>query len=162
MESAVLSCHGSDLISPVGLKLLSLVILSHALFQPSDRDPAIYRMKQCVKDIKAWAVINKLQFNDQINEVLRITRVLSTLRAFKQLKSGTLLLIHALTLAISELSFEVRISNVLRAGWACIYKLVKIRRYLNKSCAEKLVHVFITWRLDSCNSLLADHPTKQI
>ena len=41
----------------------------YLLFKPSDRDTAIHRMEKCVKDIKAWAVINKLQFNDQKTEV---------------------------------------------------------------------------------------------
>ena len=140
----------------------------YLLFKPSDRDSAIHRLEQCVKDIKEWAVINKLQFNDQKTEVLHITSRFKDTESLQAVKIGDSVVdtcSNARNLGVvfdDHLTFEAHISNILRTGWACVYKLGKIRRYLNKSCSEKLVHAFITSRLDSCNSLLADLPIKQI
>ena len=136
--------------------------------KPSDRDSAIHRMEQCVKDIKEWAVINKFQFNDQKTEVLHITSRFKDTESLQAVKIGNSVVntcSNARNLEVvfdNHLTFDAHISNILRSGWACIYKLGKIRRYLNKPCAEKLVHALITSRLDSCNSLLVDLPTKQI
>ena len=39
-----------------------------------------------------------------------------------------------------------------------IYKIGLIRRYLNRTTIEQLVHAFVTSRLDYCNSLLTNLP----
>ncbi|XP_072041364.1 uncharacterized protein [Amphiura filiformis] len=40
----------------------------YLLFKPSEKDSAMRRIELCVKDIKIWAVANKLQFNDEKTE----------------------------------------------------------------------------------------------
>ena len=39
-----------------------------------------------------------------------------------------------------------------------LYNIRHIRKYLNSECTEKLIHAFITSRLDYCNSLLYGVP----
>ena len=39
-----------------------------------------------------------------------------------------------------------------------IYKIGKLRRYLSKDATVKLIHAFVTSKLDSCNSLLYGLP----
>ena len=55
-----------------------------------------------------------------------------------------------------------QVSNICRAGWACIRRIGKIRKYLDEPSTEKLAHAFITSRIDSCNSLLLGLPEKEI
>jgi hypothetical protein len=61
-----------------------------------------------------------------------------------------------------NLSMSKHISNICRAGWACIRRIGKIRKYLDELSTEKLAHAFITSRIDSCNSLLQGLPDKEI
>ena len=39
-----------------------------------------------------------------------------------------------------------------------LYTIRHIRKYLNRECTEKLIHIFILSRLDYCNSLLYGVP----
>ena len=61
-----------------------------------------------------------------------------------------------------NLSMNNKVSNICRAGWACIRRIGKIRKYLDEPSTEKLAQAFITSRIDSCNSLLLDFPEKEM
>ena len=44
--------------------------------------------------------------------------------------------------------------NVNSSSSFAIYRIGKLRRYLDKSSVERLVHAFVSSRLDSCNAVL--------
>ncbi len=54
----------------------------------------------------------------------------------------------------SNLSFENHISNVTKTAFFHLRNIAKLRNMLPVSDAEKLVHAFMTSRLDYCNALL--------
>ena len=60
----------------------------------------------------------------------------------------------------SNLSMNTHISNACRSAYGYLRAIGRIRKFLSLSDAEKLVHAFITSRLDSCNSLLGGLPSK--
>ncbi len=53
----------------------------------------------------------------------------------------------------SNLSFENHISNVTKTAFFHLRNISKLRNMLSVSDAEKLVHAFMTSRLDYCNAL---------
>ena len=57
---------------------------------------------------------------------------------------------------------EKHVNNVCRAASFALHKLGQIRKYLDKHTTEKLVHAFVTCRLDNCNSLFYGLPDKLI
>ena len=57
-----------------------------------------------------------------------------------------------------DLSFSSHIKHVTRTAFFHLRSIAKIRNILSQSDAEKLVHAFITSRLDYCNSLLSGCP----
>ena len=61
-----------------------------------------------------------------------------------------------------NLRMEKRVNNVCRAASLALHKLGQIRKYLDKHTTEKLVHAFVTCRLDNCNSLFYGLPDKLI
>ena len=50
------------------------------------------------------------------------------------------------------------VSNICRAAFHSLYRIGKIRHLLNRASTERLIHAFITSRLDFCNSLLHHLP----
>ena len=58
--------------------------------------------------------------------------------------------------------FKDRISDICRSASLSLSRISKIRSYLYVTTAERLVHAFVTAKLDYCNSLLCDLPKCQL
>ncbi len=62
----------------------------------------------------------------------------------------------------NNLSFENHTSNVTKTAFFHLRNISKLRNMLSVSDAEKLVHAFMTSRLDYCNALLGGCPASSI
>ncbi len=62
----------------------------------------------------------------------------------------------------SDLSFKNHISHVTNIAFFHLRNIAKLRNMLSVSDAEKLVHAFMTSRLDYCNKLLDGCPASSI
>ena len=60
------------------------------------------------------------------------------------------------------MSFVPYIKQVSRAAFFQPGNIMQIRNILSQEDAEKLVHAFVTSRLDYCNSLLSGCPNKSL
>ena len=115
-----------------------------------------------------WAVYNKLQLNNRKTEILLFS---SRFRSSTDLPPAMIgdsvvdYCTEARSLGVvfdSELCMKVHVSNICRAGWSFIYRIGRIRSYLDEPATLKLIHAFVTSRIDSCNSLLIGLPTNEI
>ncbi|CAJ1086723.1 RNA-directed DNA polymerase from mobile element jockey [Xyrichtys novacula] len=122
----------------------------------------VARLEACLKDIKSWMTNNFLMLNSDKTEVL----VLGP-KHLREAFSSNLATFDGISLASSptvrnlgvlfdqELSFSSHIQQIFRTAFFHLRNISKIRRILSQSDAEKLVHAFVTSRLDYCNSLLS-------
>ena len=55
-----------------------------------------------------------------------------------------------------------QVNNICKSAFLAIHNIGKIRNHLNQSTAEKLVHAFVTSKIDFCNSLLFGLPKKKL
>ncbi|KAL2088141.1 hypothetical protein ACEWY4_016969 [Coilia grayii] len=62
----------------------------------------------------------------------------------------------------SDLSLKPHINKVTKTAYFHLRNIAKVRPFLTKKDAEKLVHAFITSRLDYCNALFTGLPKKSI
>ncbi len=60
------------------------------------------------------------------------------------------------------LTMTKHVNNICRNASFAIRNIGKIRRYLDQDNAEKLVHAYVTSRLDSCNAILYGLPYKEL
>ncbi len=61
-----------------------------------------------------------------------------------------------------NLSFENHVSHVTKTAFFHLRNIAMLRNMLSVSDAEKLVHAFMTSRLDYCNALLGGCPASSI
>uniref|UniRef100_A0A3Q1J4G7 Reverse transcriptase domain-containing protein n=2 Tax=Anabas testudineus TaxID=64144 RepID=A0A3Q1J4G7_ANATE len=134
-----------------------------------DEIKQLNKVEQCVKDIRDWMLINFLLLNPDKTEVLVIgssaarSKILDhavTLDGLSVTSSAT---VKDLGVILdSSLSFEAHVDNITRTAFFHLRNIAKIRNILSLNDAEKLVHAFITSRLDYCNALLSGCSTRCI
>ncbi|MDF4316827.1 reverse transcriptase family protein, partial [Vibrio parahaemolyticus] len=126
------------------------------------------KLHNCLKDIKTW-MSNFLMLNSDKTEVI----VLGP----KQLRdslSDDIVSLDGIALASSttvrnlgvifdqDLSFNSHLKQTSRTAFFHLRNIAKIRPILTRKDAEKLVHAFVTSRLDYCNSLLSGSSSKSL
>ena len=60
----------------------------------------------------------------------------------------------------SSLTLSKNVDAICKSAFVAIRKIGKIRRFLDQNTAHRLIHAFVTSRLDCCNSLLFGLPAK--
>ena len=62
----------------------------------------------------------------------------------------------------SDLNFETHIRNITKTSFYHLRNIAKVQPFLSQADTERLMHAFITSRLDYCNALLSGLPKKTI
>ena len=140
----------------------------YVIFKPSNVHSVLNSLENCTADVKAWMIQNKLKLNDTKTELIHNTSRFIKTDVFPPMHIGNSSIEPAseardLGILIDEkLQLSKHVTNTCRAATQAIWKISQIRKYLTSSQTERLVHAFITSRLDNCNSLLYGLPQFQI
>ena len=117
----------------------------------------IPQILDCLSDIKCWMSQNSLQLNDSKSEILLFGPP-NSIPAF-QSQLGNLsnnIKGAARNLGVmfdSSLSFNQQVTKVVQSCFFQLRNIAKIKSFISFSDLEKVIHAFITSRLDYCNSL---------
>lgn len=131
-----------------------------------DRPATISQLQKCVQDIKNWTKLNKLMFNDSKTEVLHVTSKFRNASVLSGVNIGDSFIaptscVRDLGIMLDEhLDMSAHVNAIVKSASFEIFKLGKIRKNLDKKTTERLVHAFITSRLDNGNSMLYGLPEK--
>ena len=134
-----------------------------------DQTEHLDKLSACIKDIKTWMTLNYLLLNSEKTEVIvtgpkkhrdSLSDQLASLDNVSVASSST---VKNLGVVFDQdLSFAAHINQACRTAYFHLRNIAKIRNILSKNDAEKLVHAFVTSRLDYCNALLAACPKSTI
>ena len=134
-----------------------------------DETDQLANLQACLKDIKSWMTSNYLLLNSDKTEVI----VLGPKHLRDKLADGNFAL-DGITVASKasvknlgvtfdqDMSFHSHIKQTSKIAFFHLRNIAKVRRILSQSDAEKLVHAFVTSRLDYCNSILAGCPSTSL
>ena len=126
-------------------------------------------IENCILDIKAWCGINMLVLNDGKTEVMHIhSKFMRSISHHTGITVGQSTItpksdVRNLGVIFNQhLAAKSQITNCCKVSFMALSNISKIRRYLSQQQAEKLVHAFVTSRIDHCNSLLYGAPQKDL
>ena len=140
----------------------------YIMMKPSNRDSVLARLEACVRDIKTWMTHNRLMLNDSKTEVLHVTSRFTNKLHLNDINVGgssvsTSPCVRDLGVIFDDTLKMTKHINVLcRNATFAIRKIGYLRRYLDQDSTEKLVHAFVTSRLDSCNAILYGLPERDL
>ncbi|XP_038581024.1 uncharacterized protein LOC119907367, partial [Micropterus salmoides] len=140
-----------------------------------DETHQLAKLQMCLQDVKTWTTCNFLMLNSDKTEVI----VLGPKHLRNALSKDICYIyiyvsLDGIALASSttvrnlgvifdqDMSFKSHIKQISRTAFFHLRNIAKIRNILSKNDAEKLVHAFVTSRLDYCNSLLSGCSKKSI
>ena len=121
---------------------------------------------QCITDISSWMSKNFLQLNQDKTEILLVGpkalrhKIQPLLTSLPVQPSE-----HVKNLGVhldADLSFHRHIFTISKTAFYHLRSIAKVRCFLSQSDSEKLVHAFISSRLDYCNALFAGLPKQTI
>jgi hypothetical protein len=142
----------------------------YVAFESDDPKQALDKLNACLRDIRSWMIQNKLKINDSKTEFL----ILASPNAYSKLNSDLELHVgnshikpapSAKNLGVifdKHLQMEAQVTGICRSANFHLRNIGAIRHLLTDSSSQKLVHSFITSRLDYCNSLLIGLPDSQL
>ena len=135
------------------------------LDDPTDIQTKIGLIQDTFTEIQNWMVLNKLKLNADKTEFLLLVSK-SRQKQVPNIKlnlCGTIVnpCTHARNLGITldtNLTLKKHISNIVQSCCVHLRNIRSIRHYLSRELSERLIHAFVTSRLDFCNSVLIGLP----
>ena len=146
----------------------SQMYLSFSQRSQSEALEVCEKLTACVEKLQSWMSQNLLKLNTDKTEVL----------VFKPPSLHTPVSISSMNIGSSDItpaqsvqnlgcmfhdtaSMSTHVQAVCKAAWFHLWNLSAIRPMLTRDATERLVHAFISSKLDSCNSLLINIPAKE-
>uniref|UniRef100_A0A3B3TA27 Reverse transcriptase domain-containing protein n=1 Tax=Paramormyrops kingsleyae TaxID=1676925 RepID=A0A3B3TA27_9TELE len=128
-----------------------------------DDTSLLSRLEDCLLDIRCWMAKKFLMLNTEKTEVLVIgpKAARNTLHhlSISGLPTQPNTVVRNLGLLVdSDLCFDAHIKSITRTAFYHLRNIAKLRKMLSLCDAEKLIHAFVTSRLDYCNALLSGCP----
>ena len=138
------------------------------IFKPPELDTAIGQIEKYIVSVQKWMLTHELKMNDDKTEYL----VISSKSIARSIVSPSLHIgdhqvvatstARNIVMMDSKASMEAHVPSVCKSSFIHIRNLSRIKKFLDSSSLERLVHAFITTKLDYCNSLLCGAPSTLI
>ena len=136
--------------------------------KPSSKEDIKIRFEVCLSDLRTWFVANKLCCNSSKTNFIYFTPLsrFPSPSLSIQFGSSTLYPVDsALNLGVSwdkHLRMKLQIGRICKAASLGLFRIGALNNLLDKISMERLVHAFISSRLDYGNALLFGLSTKEL
>ena len=138
-------------------------------FDLHEHQDVISKMEQCIEKVRTWMADNFLKLNDEKTEVLFFgsKNLIANLDASPMTIGSEQIAPTDVAKNIGAymdkyLNMDTQVSQVCKGAWLHLRNIGKIRPYLTESCTEKLIHAFVSSKLDSNNGLLYGTPKDKL
>ena len=145
------------------------IYLSFDFHNPASQQECQVKMQQCVSRIKSWMTCNKLQLNDEKTDVIYISSSYYqdqiTIKNFafdKTIIVPSTLVRNLGVIFDNRMTMRDQITALCRTAHFHLRNIGRIRKSITDDACEKLIHAFVTTRLDCGNANLYDLPDNQL
>lgn len=159
----VITAHGLDCM------LYADDIQLYVSFTSVNRNMELSKLEDCINDIMIWCTGNGLACNAGKTEVIHLSSRYE--RNFNQISGiniGGVTIPPTQTardlgvVVDNHLKLNKHVNNICKSASFAIKNIGKIRNYLTQADCERLIHAFVTSKLDSCNSILYGLPDTEL
>ena len=159
-----------DIIKAHGLKYHlyaddTQVYMSFDARNEEDLSACIAKVQSCVCDIKIWMTRNMLKLNDEKTEVLFIAspffRKHINVASFMVGQTDVKPAHSARNIGVvfdESMAMSSHVSSICKSSHYHLRSIGSIRKHISMEACIKLMHAFVTSRVDYCNSLLFGLP----
>jgi hypothetical protein len=138
-------------------------------FKMSEQGDAYTKMEECIDDIRSWMSQNFLCLNDSKTEVIYIGSKYSLkkepqmpLKIGNELIEPTAVARNVGAMMDECMSMQTQISQLCKSAWLQLRQIGLIRKHLDETSTERIIHAFVTSKLDYQNGLLYGVPKTQL
>ena len=132
----------------------------------SDDYSPIKSLCHCLEQVTNWMNQNFLQLNQDKTEVIVFGNKEKRIAVSKHLESLSLKTrdqVRNLGVLIdSDLTFSSHIKSITKTAFYQLKNISRVKGFMSQTDQEKLIHAFISSRIDYCNGLLTGLPQKSI
>ena len=118
----------------------------------------------CLLDLRNWMTINKLKLNTDKTELavfyskFRAKPGLFSIKVGNQIIHPKKSLKNIGAIFDETVSMLPQVNSICKSAFFHLRNISRIRKYLSRTATERLIHAFVTSKLDSYNSLLYGLP----
>lgn len=158
----VIRAHGIDAMMYADNSQLYIII------KRSNHCVALVQLELCIDDVLCWNTQNGLKCKPTKTGVIHFYSRYTPSDSISHLRFGTAIIkpvneVRDLAIILdSTLTLRTHISNICRSASLCLHELSKIRKFLSQKDSERVVHAFISSKLDYCNGLFYGLPSSEI
>ena len=133
--------------------------LLYIIIKRSNRRVALEQLELCIDDVLCWNTQTGLKCNPTKTEVIHFHSRFTPSDSISHLRVGTAIIepaneVRNLGITLdSTLTLLTHINNICRSGSLSLHQLSNIRKFLSQNDTERVVHAFISSKLDYCNGL---------
>jgi hypothetical protein len=136
---------------------------------PATEVQARSTLHDCAGDVRTWMAANFLKLNDDKSEFMiigtpqqltKVTKSPMQIGNFDVEPKQSARNIGGVF--DSHMNMHAHVDSLCRSAWYHLYNIGRIRKYMDMQSTERLVHAFVSSRLDNLNSLLYGLPSNQL
>ena len=131
------------------------------LYITCDSADSVTNIQSCIDQIRHWMCANFLSLNDSKTEVVCFSSKFNRNEPFvSNIKIGECVIDTSSVVRNLGVMFDANasmshhVSNTCKAATYSLWRISRIRHLLDKTSTERLIHAFVSSRLDYSNSLL--------
>ena len=134
---------------------------------PSSISKAVETLEACVDDIKIWMIKNRLNMNDSKTVMIifatprtKIQNLCITVGTVANQSSDFVRNLAAIL--DKNLAMDINIKRICQLAYFQLRTIRSVQQVLSPDALERLIHAFVTARLDYCNSILYGIPEASV